>query len=318
MDTFPPDLGKFASPGYFNAEPPGDPVFALTAGDSGLATSIGQAGGIVSVDPFGGIFLETSSTAFIGIDSLNNISIVTESNQPTAEIEMLGQSTITISSSDGQVKLESVVNDSFISLDLDVDIEARGQLLGGGNVNIANAGTIAFDTLGAGAMTGVQTINGVSYPVAVKQGTFYKSAAQNLTSGNTDITFDLSGAWNNTEGYITHTDGTAAFTVVQTGLYQLEFNAVVLVTNATWSTTLNRTCNIDITRPSIAEQALITSTSLQGIQNYGQSISGTIYLVAGDVINMRLGNTFTSGPPQAQGVQNTFDLNTFFTWRFIS
>ena len=171
------------------------------------------------------------------------------------------------------------------------------------------------------ALNSVSSINGAVFPTPIRQGTFYKSAAQNLTSGNTDITFDLSGAWNNTGGYITHTDGSADFTVVQTGLYQLEFNAVVLVNNGTWTTTSNKTINIDITRPSIAEQALITSSGLQGLQSYGQCISGTIYLVAGDVINMRLGNIFTGGvptPPQAQQLQNTFDLNTFFTWRYIS
>jgi hypothetical protein len=155
----------------------------------------------------------------------------------------------------------------------------------------------------------------------IYQATYYNSVAQNLTSGNTDITFDTEGAWNNTGGYITHVSGTADFTVVQTGLYQLEFNALVLVNNGTWLTTSNRTCNIDITRSPTAEQAVITNTALQGVQNYGQSVSGTIYLVAGDVINLRLGNIYTGGsptPPQAQGLQNTFDLNTFFTWTFIS
>jgi hypothetical protein len=38
----------------------------------------------------------------------------------------------------------------------------------------------------------------------------------------------------------------------------------------------------------------------------------------GDVINLRLGNTFTGGPAQIQQLQNTFDFNTFFTWRYIS
>jgi hypothetical protein len=155
----------------------------------------------------------------------------------------------------------------------------------------------------------------------VFQATYYKSVAQNLTSGNTDITFDQTGTWNNTGGYITHISGTKDFTVVQTGLYQLEFNATISVNNGTWVTTVNRTIGIDITRPTIPETSLVTTTGLQGVQNYGQSVSGTIYLIAGDVINLRLGNTYTGGvptPPQAAALTNTFDLNTFFTWRFVS
>lgn len=163
MEGLPPDLGKIVAPGYYNANPPGNPQFALTAGDSGLATSIGQSGGLVSVDPVGGINMQTSSTSFIGLDSFNNISIVTQNIEPNATIDMLGQSTITVSSADGQVKLESVVNDSYITLDLDLTLEARGALLGGGNVNISNAGTFAFDTLGPAAITGLSTINGSAY-----------------------------------------------------------------------------------------------------------------------------------------------------------
>jgi len=158
-------------------------------------------------------------------------------------------------------------------------------------------------------------------PTTVKQATYYKTTAQNLTSGNTDITFDAVGSWNNTGGYITHTNGTTNFTVVQTGLYQLEFNAVVLINNGTWTNTSNKNIAIDVTRPSIAEQNVITNSALMGTQNYGQSVSGTIYLIAGDIINLRIGNTFTftvGTPPQVQQLQNTFDLNTFFTWTFIS
>jgi hypothetical protein len=159
----------------------------------------------------------------------------------------------------------------------------------------------------------------------VYQATYYKTTAQNLTSGNTDITFDAVGSWNNDGGYITHVAGTTAFTVVQTGLYQLEFNVVVQINGGSWTnvplSSANKTCNIDITRPSIAEQGILSTTGLQGSQNYGQSVNGTFYLVAGDVLNMRVGNIFTvTGvtPPQAQCLQNTFDLNTFFTWTFIS
>jgi hypothetical protein len=153
----------------------------------------------------------------------------------------------------------------------------------------------------------------------VYQATYYKSVAQTLTSGNTDITFDLTGSWNNTGGYVTHVDGTTSFTVVQTGLYQLEFNAIVLANGAVYATTANRNVAIDITRSPTAEQAIITNSSVMATaQNYGQSVSSSYYLVAGDVINLRVGNTFTGGPPTVQQSLNVFDLNTFFSWTFVS
>jgi hypothetical protein len=149
--------------------------------------------------------------------------------------------------------------------------------------------------------------------------TYYKSVAQSLTSGNTDITFDLTGSWNNTGGYVTHTNGTTNFTVVRTGLYKLEFNVVVLANSAIYSlTTIGKSIAIDITRPSIPEQAVISNSALQAsLQNYTMSIAGTYYLIAGDIINLRVGNTYTGGTPTVQPGLNTFDLNTFFTWRFI-
>jgi hypothetical protein len=155
-------------------------------------------------------------------------------------------------------------------------------------------------------------------PSPIYQATYYKSANQNLTSGATDITFDLSGAWNNDGGYITHTDGTTAFTVVEAGLYQLEWFAGVLANGAAWTTATNKTVSIDITRSPGSEQVVITDSALIATgSNYNQTISSTFNLEAGDVINCRIVNTFTGGPPQALAVANTFDLNTWFTWRFV-
>jgi hypothetical protein len=148
---------------------------------------------------------------------------------------------------------------------------------------------------------------------------YYKSVAQTLTSGNTDITFNSTQSWNNTGGYITHVNGTTNFTVVQPGVYQLEFNCVVLANGAVYSlTTIGKSVNIDITRSPTAEQTVVSIGSLQpSAQNYAMSVSGTFYINLGDVINLRVGNTFTGGPPTVQAFANVFDLNTFFTWTFI-
>jgi hypothetical protein len=153
----------------------------------------------------------------------------------------------------------------------------------------------------------------------VYQATYYKSTVQNLSSGNTDITFDLSGSWNNPNGYITHTGGSADFTVVESGLYQLEWNATILANGATWLSTSNKGISIDITRSPTAEQVTIgQSAFIASGTNYLQSACSTLDLVAGDVINCRISNTFTGGPAQAQCLQNVIDLNTWFTWRYVS
>jgi hypothetical protein len=155
-------------------------------------------------------------------------------------------------------------------------------------------------------------------PSSVYQATYYKSAVQNLTSGNTDLTFDEEGSWNNANGYITHTGGTADFTVVQAGLYQLECFAGVLANGGTWTGTTNKSITIDITRAPAAEAAIISQAAvIASGSNYNQTVCSTFNLEVGDVINCRLNNIFAGGPPQALGVQNTIDLNTWFTWRFV-
>ena len=134
---------------------------------------------------------------------------------------------------------------------------------------------------------------------------------------NTDITFDLTGAWNNDGGYITHTNGTTAFTVAVAGLYQLEFNISINANGATWNNGVNKTVSIDITRTT--EQAVIQNNALVAIsQSYQQAVASSYYLNAGDVINLRSTLAFATATPFAVGVLNTFDLNTFFTWRYIT
>jgi hypothetical protein len=155
-------------------------------------------------------------------------------------------------------------------------------------------------------------------PSSVYQATYYKSAVQPMTSGANDVTFDEEGSWNNDNGYITHTGGTAAFTVVQAGVYQLEFNASIVSNGATWGTGSNKTINIDITRSPSAETAIISSGCLtSSANNYSQCVSATYALEAGDVINLRVFNVFATAVPDIQG-SSGFDLNTFFTWRYVA
>jgi len=125
MSEFATDEGKLFTDGYLNANPPGQPQFALSAGGTGYASEIQRAGGSVVVDSFGGINLTVPGGAFLGIDSFNNITLNTSTTTGVITIETAGA---------------------------------------GNDVNITNAGTISFDTVGAGALENVQTINGVVYP----------------------------------------------------------------------------------------------------------------------------------------------------------
>ena len=152
----------------------------------------------------------------------------------------------------------------------------------------------------------------------VYQATYYKTTQQNLTNGNTDITFDGDASWNNDNGYITHAANSADFVVVQSGLYQLEFNASVTANGSTWNAANNKVISIDITRPPIAEQAAITQTAnCATTQNYAQNVNSSFYLQAGDIINLRVFGLYATATPVVAPLTNTFDLNTWFTWRFI-
>lgn len=187
-----------------------------------------------------------------------------------------------------------------------------------GNVTLANAGVIAL-TQGAGISISGTPANYTITKTPPFQATYYKTTNQNLNSGSTDITFDALASWNNVGGYITHTSGSEDFTVVTTGLYQLEWNASVTANLATWNSATNKVISIDITRSPAAEQIVLSQTAVCAtLTNYTQSLCTTFYLVAGDVLNCRIQCNFASAIPFATAVTSTFDLNTWFTWRYLS
>ena len=172
----------------------------------------------------------------------------------------------------------------------------------------------------SGGPVGATGSTGPAGPIApLYQATYYKSANQNLTNGNTDITFDQDAPWNNDNSYITHASGSADFVVAQAGLYQLEFNLSVNANAATWNTSNSKVVSIDITRSPNAEQVVIGQTAVTATtQNYTQSVVSTFKLEVGDVINLRHYGNFATATPFAQGVQNTIDLNTWFSWRYVT
>lgn len=177
----------------------------------------------------------------------------------------------------------------------------------------------ATGSTGSQGATGPQGATGEINLGLLYQSTYYKTTQQNLTSGSTDITFDGDATWNNPNNYITHSAGSADFVVVQSGLYQLEFNASVVANGGTWNTGTNKVVSIDITRSPIAEQVTIAQTAVTATTNdYVQSVSSTFYLEANDIINLRVQGSFATATPYVRQLTNTFDLNTWFSWRYVS
>jgi hypothetical protein len=285
-------------------------------------TSIGNIG-------TGGFVFATTSNVAMGvmapvIELFSDHSVTVGTN--LAPTSIVYASTIQASASSGlsifetagaNVKLD-ISGKVYFNEGLSTITDSTGLIVGPEGATL----TFPLDPTGSfnvGEIINVSTINSVAYPIPVIQATYGKSAAQNLTSGGTDITFDLTAAYNNTAGYITHTSGTSTFEVVQDGVYDLDFHGTVAANGATWTTTTNKVVAIDITRsPNGTQVVMAQSALIASGTNYSQDISGTYALEAGDVITLRIQNTFTGGPASASGLLNGFDLNTFFTWRFIS
>ena len=215
----------------------------------------------------------------------------------------------TLASLNSRIQINVYAN--FTSGNKTLSLEFRGN-----TISHVHTSLVTNPVIGPTGPTGAAGATGPTGPVY--QATYYKNTSQSLTvSGNNDITFDAVGTWNNTGGYITHTDGTTGFTVVQQGLYQLQFNCDVQDNNAVYSTTSNKTISILITRSSnlraVIQQSAIQATS----QPFQMSISSSFYLNNSDLISARIFNSFTGGPPFAQGITGTFDLGTWFSWTFI-
>lgn len=143
---------------------------------------------------------------------------------------------------------------------------------------------------------------------------YYKSTNQTGVSGTTNITFDLTQPWNNTGGYITHVIGSSDFVVVQPGLYQVEFALLVTGNSASWNT--QKQASINIVR-GLNNAILQQSTTVPSGNGYGIQVTGTLYLLSGDIVRCLSVGGLTSGNVLINGLTNIFDFNTTFTWTFI-
>ena len=177
-----------------------------------------------------------------------------------------------------------------------------------GAVNLTStAGTVQYSVGG----------NNLNIDTPLFIGQYYRGSGEVLASGVDTITFELAQTWTNNPGYITWTTAGGQggnFTVVQPGVYQVEFALTILGAAATWSG--QRSANISVlrgTNQSILQQNV---TPLSG-QGYAIQVVGTLRLNAGDVITCVHNGTNTTGLVTAQGLTNTFDYNTTFTWTFL-
>jgi len=172
-----------------------------------------------------------------------------------------------------------------------------------------------FDLVVRASTTGTGTGGLATQPVYIGQ--YYKTTQQNAPSGTTSVTFDGTASWNNTNGYITHTNGTTDFVCQQAGLYQLELNLAILANSSTW-TNLSKAIGINITRIGVTEQQILRNIfNVSASVSWSNSLVGTVRLEAGDVIECVVNQTLASGTALIQCLQDTFDYNTTFTFKVI-
>lgn len=145
-----------------------------------------------------------------------------------------------------------------------------------------------------------------------KMGQYYKSTSQPAGTGQTNITWDLYTSWSDVSS-ITQISSDN-FLVNVSGLYFLEANMSCDSSGSAWGAS-NKIFFINITRGT-SNAIFVDTRFVVSATNWGQFCNGTFDLYPGDIIQVRLSQTLTSGTAsirQAIGI----DLNTFFTWRLI-
>lgn len=220
----------------------------------------------------------------------------------------------------GMFVQSSLVNNSYVLI--------TASLTGGSDPSVALAPNwVAFPTNNAGVLSvGVSPpllLSGtaqdpvIDYPIL--QGTYYNTSNLPLTSPDTDITFSTAEP-GNLGINIQHVAGSEDFTVTTPGLYQLEFNASIFGNGATWTAATSKYISIDLTRdvsPPLTKSIISQYANNPPGLDYSQSICATYNLIPGDVLKCRIHITFTGVTSPEARADDSFDLNTWFSWRFI-
>jgi hypothetical protein len=153
---------------------------------------------------------------------------------------------------------------------------------------------------------------GSSYNIV---GGFYKTSDQSVPTGATDITWDATYAWGDALNCFTITPGSAAITCAVRGVYEIAVN----MTNATGTSvsagTNIRILSFDLTRsPNPRLNGFITSTFYnQTNTSYNQVVQGVVELLVGDVLDVRVQQSLSSGSSSVLGVSG-LDQNCWMTY----
>lgn len=267
----------------------------------------------------------TDVIAGTGLSGGGSSGAVTLDNTGLLSADSANGSGISVTTTSGAVDIGTNFTSSSGTIDFNplpgVKTRSIDQSASGVSPGTYTLSTVDVDIYGrvttASSGTAVTSLDGQTGALTTKSGQYYKTAPQNLTSGSTDITFDVAQSWSDATA-ISWTPGSQNFTVVTKGLYQFEFAATVAANGATWLSTSNKSVSVDITRSPSSEQVILANQALlaSGV-NYAQIVTGTIALNPGDVINCRVANTFTGGPPSVSVLVSPIDYNTTFTWTLL-
>jgi hypothetical protein len=150
--------------------------------------------------------------------------------------------------------------------------------------------------------------------IKVIVGSYYKSVNQLASSGNTNISFDLSESWT-IPGYIDLSTSQTEFVVNTAGLYVLSTALTVDPNAQTWIDGLRKAVVIDIIRGPL-EAIFSNSVYPNSNISYDTEASGTVKLEIGDIIRIRsVCNLTSAGQYSIRGTTGNIDRNTWFTFQ---
>jgi hypothetical protein len=146
-------------------------------------------------------------------------------------------------------------------------------------------------------------------------GGFYKTSDQSMPTGAHDITWDASYGWGDALGCFTITPGSAAITCAVQGVYEIAVNMNNAAGTSAAAGTNIRILSFDLTRsPNPRLNGFINSTFYnQTNTGYNQVVQGVVELLVGDVLDVRVQQTLSSGSSSVLGV-NGLDPNTWMTY----
>jgi hypothetical protein len=146
-------------------------------------------------------------------------------------------------------------------------------------------------------------------------GGFYKTSDQSMPTGSHDINWDATYAWGDPLNCFTIVPGSAAITCAVRGVYEIAVNMNNAAGTSVAAGTNIRILSFDLTRaPNPRLNGFVNSTFYnQTNTGYNQVVQGVVELLVGDVLDVRVQQTLSSGSSSVLGV-NGLDPNTWMTY----